>query len=185
MQRDRSEHPHDVLAREQTCSSVHGFGLCDALRVELQPCQIAGAIEELEERRGPLNEAFERARTRWDAVADEARSADSVAVEEELSRSAHALHVLSALRGQLPTAQHDAALTIVGPATTISELVAATARNAVDDLAELIRESPKTDERAQTKLREATAAVAAWVKTYIDCEALEWFTFDPEPGPKS
>jgi hypothetical protein len=39
-------------------SRVQGMGLCDALRVELEPCQIAGAIDELEERRGPLNEAI-------------------------------------------------------------------------------------------------------------------------------
>jgi hypothetical protein len=32
-------------------SRVRGLGLCDVIRVELEPCQITGAIEELEERR--------------------------------------------------------------------------------------------------------------------------------------
>lgn len=89
------------------------------------------------------------------------------------------------MRGQLPAATHDVPVTLVGPASTISGLVVATACNAVDDLAELIRESPRTDERAQGRLRHAAAAVAAWVQTYIECEALEWFNFDPDWDPVS
>jgi hypothetical protein len=83
---------------------VQGLGLCDALRLELQPCQIAGAIDELEERRGPFNEAFEKARTRWDALAEQERGPEAVVLEEELSMSGDALRVLTSLRSQLPTA---------------------------------------------------------------------------------
>jgi hypothetical protein len=96
-------------------SKVRGLGLCDALRVELEPCQIAGAIDELEERRGPLNEAFEHARTRWDAIAEkESPSPVERSLEQELSKSAYALRILTMLRGQLPTLDHGEPVVVVG-----------------------------------------------------------------------
>jgi hypothetical protein len=55
-------------------TTVQGLGLCDVLRVELQPCQIAGAIDELDERRGPLEESYQRARTQWSALPDSERA---------------------------------------------------------------------------------------------------------------
>jgi hypothetical protein len=58
-------------------TTVQGLGLCDVLSVELQPCQIAGAIDELDERRGPLEESYERARTQWSALPDSERPPDS------------------------------------------------------------------------------------------------------------
>ena len=159
---------------------MQGLGLCDVLRVELEPCQFAGAIEELEEQRGPLNETFEHARTRWDALAEEA-AAGSIAqsLEHELSKSASALRVLTMLRAQLPALDDDKSVVVVGPASAISELIALAARNAVDDLGELVRQPLRSGAEAEAKLRAALAAVVAWLDTYIECEALEWFTFDP------
>lgn len=165
-----------------TRSTVRGLGLCDVLSVELEPCQIAGAIEHLEERREPLNEAFEQARTRWDAIAESER-ASMRELEHELSKSAYALRILTMLRGQLPTPHHPDPIMLVGPASMVSGMIAAAARNAVDDLGELIRESPKIDQEAHARLRAAVAAVAAWVETYVDCEAMEWFTFDAPYDP--
>jgi hypothetical protein len=167
----------------QPALRVQGLGLCDALRVELDPCQIAGAIDEIEARRGPLHEAFQDARARWDAVADWERERGDPTLEHELSSTAYALRILTKLRGQLPTAAHESPVALVGPASTVSEIVAAAARSVVDDLAELIRDSPRSDERAQTRIRDATAAVAAWVQTYLDCESLEWFNFDSDWDP--
>lgn len=161
---------------------VQGLGLCDAIRVVLAPCQIAGLIEELEERRGPLTEAFEHARTRWDELAERDGGA-AVRLGEEISKSAYAQRVLTMVRGQLPTATHEAPVSIVGPASMISSIVAAVAVNAVEDLAELVRQSLRTDVRAQRRLVDATTTVAAWVETYIECEALEWFNFDPAWDP--
>lgn len=161
--------------------SVQGLGLCDALRIHLLPCQIAGAIEELEARRGPLT--FEHARTRWDDLADRDGGPAAASVEEELSRSAYALRVLAKLRAQLPTAAHEAPVWIVGPGSTMTSLVATAVVSAVEDPAELVRVSPRTDLQAQSKLRDATTAVAAWVETYVECEALEWFNFDPDWDP--
>jgi hypothetical protein len=165
-------------------SKVRGLGLCDVLRVELEPCQIAGAIEELEEWRGPLSETFEQARTRWDEVADkESPGPLGRKHEHELSRSAYALHVLSRLRAQLPTLDHDQPVVVVGPASMVSHFIAGAARNAVDDLAESIRPPLKAGGEAEAKLRTALAAANAWLDTYMECEALEWYTFDPPFDP--
>jgi hypothetical protein len=162
---------------------VQGLGLCDALRVRLEPCQIAGAIEQLEARQEPLRESFEHARTRWDELAERNGGPADPRAEEDLSRSEYALRVLAKLRGQLPTADHDAPVWIVGPGSTMTSFVAGAVINAAEDLAELVRQSPRTSSKAQIGLRKATAAAAAWVETYIECEALEWFNFDPEWDP--
>jgi hypothetical protein len=37
----------------------------------------------------------------------------------------------------------------------------------------------KNDGQAEARLRAALAAVTAWLDAYMECEALEWFTFDP------
>jgi hypothetical protein len=124
---------------------VRGLGLCDALLVELEPCQIAGAIDELEERRGPVTERFELARNRWEALAERERGADPDGLEQDMSRSAYALEALTKLRAQLPTPAHDEAVAVVGPAAIVSALVGASARNAADELAEVMRNPLGTD----------------------------------------
>jgi hypothetical protein len=165
-------------------SKVRGLGLCDVLRVELEPCQIAGAIEELEEWRGPLSETFEQARTRWDEVADKESPGElGRRDEEELSRSAYALHVLSRLRAQLPTIDHDERVVVVGPASMVSHFIAGAARSAVDDLADSVRSRLQAGGEKEAKLRAALAAVNAWLDTYMECEALEWYLFDPPYAP--
>jgi hypothetical protein len=47
----------------------------------------------------------------------------------------------------------------------------------------LLREPPRNDERAQAALRNAASAVTTWVEGYIDCEALECFSFDGDWDP--
>jgi hypothetical protein len=130
-------------------SSVQGLGLCDAHRFQPQPCRIVGAIEELEARHGPLRASFERARTRWDELAEGDSGPADPRLEQELSRSAYALRVLAKLRGQLPTVAHDAPVWIVGPGSTMTSFVAGAALSAVEDLAELVRQSPKPNPQAQ------------------------------------
>ena len=65
----------------------------------------------------------------------------------------------------------------------MTSFVAGAVLTAAEDLAELVRQSPRTNSEAQIGLRKATAAAAAWVETYIECEALEWFNFDPDWDP--
>jgi hypothetical protein len=130
-----------------------------------------------------MNLAVSRSSTRWDELAEHDGGPADPRLEEDLSRSAYALRVLAKLRGQLPTAAHDAPVWIVGPGSTMTSFVAGAALSAVEDLAELVRQSPKVNPEAQMGLRKATAAAAAWVETYIECEALEWFNFDPDWDP--
>jgi hypothetical protein len=87
------------------------------------------------------------------------------------------------LRAQLPTVDQDEPVVVVGPASMVSHFIGAAARNAVDDLAELVRAPVKDDGQAEARLRAALAAVTAWLDTYMECEALEWFTFDPPFDP--
>jgi hypothetical protein len=162
------------------------MGLCDVLRIELEPCQLAGAIDELEERRGPLHESFEQARTRWDALAERERERATGTASDlarQLSASAYALRVLTAVRAQLPTADHGHEVTLVGPASTLSDVVAVATANAVDDLAELVRKPPTGDAGTQARLRGVADAAVAWVATFIECQAVEWFNFDPDWDP--
>ena len=70
-----------------------------------------------------------------------------------------------------------------GPASALSDLIAVAARNAVDDLGEATRASPSTGEDARARLRAAVTAVVAWLDTYIECQALEWVSFDPPCDP--
>lgn len=93
---------------------VQGLGLCDVLRIELEPCQIVGMIEELEERRGQLHEAFQDAGRRWDAL-DERERERSEELNRTLSESAYALWVCSAIRNQLPAVDHGGAVAVTGP----------------------------------------------------------------------
>jgi hypothetical protein len=169
-------------------ASVQALGLSDVLRVKLQPCQLVGLIDEVDERRGPLGEAFEQARERWEALSCDdgtvSPGAPSVA-EGRLWSAAYALRVLAAIRSQIP-AEHDGQpFALVGPAITISEIITGAARNVVDELGELLLAQTSSTSHAETynKLRELASAAHAWIETYIDCHAVEWYRFDPEWDP--
>lgn len=169
-------------------ASVQALGLSDVLRVELQPCQLAGLIDEVDERRGPLmRRSSVRAIVGTLCQRDNRPVLASVAfdAEAQLSSAAYALRVLPAIRSQIPAHPTDHPLAIVGPATTVSEIITAAARNAVYELGELLRAGRSSSPQAQRymKLRELTSAAQAWVETYIDCHAVEWYRFDPDWDP--
>jgi hypothetical protein len=44
-------------------------------------------------------------------------------------------------------------------------------------------DAPHADEEAHTRLRAAVPAAAAWIETYLDCQQVEWFSFDPAWDP--
>jgi hypothetical protein len=87
--------------------------------------------------------------------------------------------VLAALRAQVPRALPDQPLVIVGPTDMVSTIVAGAAQNVVAKVAESLDESEEMW-RAEKRdgLRHLVAAAHAWVDTYADCKAVEWFTFD-------
>jgi hypothetical protein len=163
---------------------VQGLGLCDVLRVVLEPCQICGMIEELEERRGPLHEAFDTARTCWDAL-DQAQRDGPLGneLQEGLSESAYALRMFIRIRAQVPAVDHDETVALIGPASIITELVAAASRNAVEDLAERLCEPAGEDPERSARLHAAAAAVTAWTSLQAECEDVVWFNFDKRWDP--
>jgi hypothetical protein len=191
MQSHRSElSPTPPLAPSPApaAASVQALGLSDVLRVEFRPCQMAGLMDEVDERHGPLRETFERARDRWEAVSrgKGAKPRRGIPTEEvRLSNAAYSLRVLAAIRAQIPSAHSARAFAIIGPATTVSEIISAATRNAADDLADALRDrdaSGASTDRYKV-LRELTAIAQAWVETYIDCDAVEWYRFDPDWDP--
>ena len=138
---------------------VRGLGVCDVLRVELAAVQVPGLIAELEELRGPLEEQ------RLRAVA-----------EDDVDEVEHRLACVRGMRAQLPRSDEAAPVVLVGPADLVLETARGAARNAADELAEALRRSADDPEA----VRERAAVALAWVDTWMDCRAVESFSFEPE-----
>lgn len=156
--------------------SVSGLGVCDALRVELLPRQVPWLIDELEEMRGPLEEALYRARV--DAPAGCGRAADDLAARE------YELRLLRMVRAQLGATQAKEGPTVfVGPTGMVGEAVGGAMRNVVGALAELVSDRSVGDAAACERLRETAEAANAWVRTFLDLWALVAFNFDPSAEP--
>jgi hypothetical protein len=161
--------------------SVQALGLSDVLRAELQPCQLDGIVDELDELRGPLVESFEVARRGWEELAPRngrGPRGDASTAEAELESAAYRLRVHSAIRSALPSTTPTEPFAIVGPATMVSILIVGAARNVADTLAEFLRSSTGPNTAMHGKLRELAIAAHAWVETYIDCRSIEWYSFD-------
>ena len=170
-------HPHRTAARQSP--RVRGLGLTDVLSVELEPCQVGGMIEELDERQGPLHEAFDVARRRWDALSEAERDRPhGRELEESMSDAAYLLEVSRKLRSQLPAPADQTGGTLVGPASLVSSLIRGGARNGVAELAEVLQDPCGADEQTQRRLLAVAKCVVAWIDTYVECEALIWFRLD-------
>jgi hypothetical protein len=83
----------------------------------------------------------------------------------------------------LPHTPTDEPLVVVGPATAVSEIIDGAARNAADDVVSLLRNLPTPPAEMPAVLRDRAAALAAWIETYIDCRAVEWYRVDPNWDP--
>jgi hypothetical protein len=149
--------------RTATSRTVSGLGVCDALRLELTPVQLPWLADELDEMRGPLEEALLRAR------ADEA--ADDAAAHE------YELRLLRMMRAQLVD---DRSTVFVGPTGLVDEAVRGAMRNVVGALSELVHDRGAAD---GDRLLETAAAANAWVRTFVDLRAVVAFNFDPEAEP--
>lgn len=144
-------------------STVTGLGVCDALRVRLEPMQVAWLIDELEELRTPLEEQLQ-------ATPDgEARDA----VERELA-------ALRRMRAQLPAAGAGIGAVFCGPADSVAALVRASLRTCAAALAELTQGPLRGDAATRDALRRTAAAAEAWATTHLDRQAVESYTFDPD-----
>jgi hypothetical protein len=146
-----------------TRRTVSGLGVCDALRLELVPVQLPWLADELDEMRGPLEEALLRSRAE--------QSADDAAGHE------YELRLLRMMRAQLAD---ERATVFVGPTGMVDEAARGAMRNVVGALAELVHERETVD---PDRLRETAAAANAWVRTFVDLRAVVAFNFDPEAEP--
>jgi hypothetical protein len=149
-------HHHRTAAARRT---VSGLGVCDALRLELAPVQLPWLADELDEMRGPLEEALRRS------------GADEAAAHE------YELRLLRMMRAQLAD---ERTTVFVGPTGMVDEAVRGAMRNVVGALAELVHDRELAD---GDRLRETAAAAEAWVRTFVDLRAVVAFNFDPEAEP--
>jgi hypothetical protein len=155
--------------------SVSGLGVCDALRVELQPVQVPWLVDELEEMRGPLEETVRRIRA--DASAQCERAVADLATYE------YELRLLRMMRAQLGAGQADEPTVFVGPAGLVGEAVRGAMRNAVGSLADLVHDRAVEQQAGREHLRATAEAAHAWVRTYLDLQAVVAFNFDPHAEP--
>jgi hypothetical protein len=156
--------------------SVSGLGVCDVWRLELSAAQWPWLVVELEELRGPLEEALQHAWAKQ-AVDDSESLADEVAARE------YDLRLVRAMRAQLPARGHDGTVVFAGPDELVRELVDGTVRNVVGALSELVDAQRVGDEHDRARLIETAEAAAAWVQTLVDCQEVEAFSFDPAADP--
>ena len=152
-------HYHRTAARR----TVSGLGVCDALRLELAPVQLPWLADELDEMRGPLDEALARAR------------ADDAA--EDAAGHEYELRLLRMMRAQLAD---ERSTVFVGPTGLVDEAVRGAMRNVVGALSELVHDREVADAE---RLRETADAANAWVRTFVDLRAVVAFNFDPEAEP--
>ena len=123
-------------------------------------------------------------RARWDTIPESARRARlprTVEVEEELDRIRYEARVLETIRRQVVERPGgESTVVVVGPSRIVAELVRGTARRVVEDLGELLQAEPRDDAAARAELVRSAAAAWAWVETYVGCQAVEWFSLEPD-----
>jgi hypothetical protein len=149
---------------------VCGLGLCDALRIELEPCQVDSLHAEIDELRRGLDEAICVSIGRGAG-----RGTDSLSYEHQ---------VLDMIRTQVVRLHESSGRVVVsGPAVVLTEIVAGAARDAADELAEIVRRHPRGDSHTGAALLEAARVASAWAATYAALQAVESYSFDPDCDP--
>jgi hypothetical protein len=146
---------------------VHGLGIADALRVELEPLQVGWFVDEVDTTMAVLLEALE----------DPANA-------RECEERAYELQVLAMIREQVPAGGSAEPIAVVGPMGTMTSIVSGAVRSVTGELSERVdEEEPRGDARAQATLRQLAAAAHAWTETYLECQAVEHYAFDTEYSP--
>jgi hypothetical protein len=144
---------------------VVGLGVTDALRVALSPCQLDACLAELDEirhvREHALVEAWQR---------------EEPAREEEVNLARYDVNVLAAIRRYLVATA--AAPVLCGPATVVSAVVAGATHDVAETFAGLLVSGPRLDAETADRLLSGLTTLDAWVRTYVDCQAVETFSFD-------
>jgi hypothetical protein len=161
MQVDRTAEP------TRLGGSVRGLGVCDVLRVELEPVQRAGFETGLAARVAELERSH--------------AALQHTAAGEQLAEVSAALRLLARIRAALPR-QAAAPWRVIGPAGLLLELVDACVADAVARLADRMGERYGGPPRYASLSAEFEAA-AAWIATALDCAAVDGFCFEPGADP--
>jgi hypothetical protein len=145
--------------------NVHALGESHALRVDIQPLQVAWLADEIQTLRATVSEELALARGRFDDLGPLGGGESEAA--GEIDRRVYQLRVLAMIREQLPLSggavtacvadpwkEHDdraweaaaitAPVTVVGPARAMLVLIRGAARNVGDALGEALR-GPTSD----------------------------------------
>jgi hypothetical protein len=151
--------------------SVRGLGVCDALRLELVPEQLPRLLEQVEALSAALEDEIEHRRAA--TVPGDPRGA------EQLESAEDDLRLVELLREQLP-ADGEAAepFVVIGPAGPIGTTVRGAMRHAVEALSELVLATTRHDADGRDQLTRAATAATAWVRTYVEVQAVEDFSFE-------
>lgn len=88
------------------------------------------------------------------------------------------------MRAQLPEAERDGGVSFAGPPELVVDLVRGTVRNVVAAFGEFVHGKAAGDPAWHGHVRVMNDAATAWIQTFLDCEAVVLFSFDPEAtGP--
>ncbi len=185
--RTAGQPPAQSLAAGSWTGRVLGLGVTDLLRVELEPVQVPAFVEQLAVTRRVYAGEVARDEARWEAIPEwqrVSRPPRVVEVAKDLDASRFDLRALDVIRTQLePAGDEPSIKTIVGPSRIVAELVRETAQRLAITLNELLEERPRGDADARERLLQTAVAATAWVETYVECEAVEWFRFAIDPMP--
>jgi hypothetical protein len=163
-----------IAINASAAARVCGLGVCDALRMDLDPVQLPWLIEELEEMRGPLEEQLEHARAEHERRDDEESARD-------LAEREYQLRLLRLMRTRLAVPGDERPTTFIGPSAMVSDVVRATMRNVTAALSELAHAQPGQEQGHN--LKRTAAAVSAWVNTFVACQDVTSFNFDGDTDP--
>jgi hypothetical protein len=155
--------------------SVRGAGVCDVLRVELQPVQRALLVERTDAIQSSLQDELAR-----QAAAPEPRNQRET---EALRLARNELRLLELLQARLPAGGVDGPFELVGPADMVTRLARECVGIAAERLADLVGADSERGPKTRERLIAAATAAAAWVRTFVDCQAVEDFSFDPWADP--
>src|SRR5690348_5301653 len=108
--------------------SVRGAGVCDVLRVELQPSHHRLLVQRVEALQSSLQDEVAR-----QAAASAPRHGRAT---EALQLACHELHLVELLHARLPSGDLDGPFELVGPADTVTRLVRECVGIAAERLAE-------------------------------------------------
>src|SRR5215207_850678 len=214
MHRNRNAGADPAPRRANTpppAGNVHGLGLVDALRIDLQPAQLPWLAAEIDIVRYCLEDELEHVRARHGELPEAAkkeRRPDARDAEQERDRRAYQIQALAMIGQQVPISgeaegEHPGEpIAVAGPAALMTMLIGGATRHAAEALGEALRgpaldvdhytesgrgwragEFPRVTPAIAARLRALAAAVHAFTDTYLHVLAHQAYSFDPEYDP--